>query len=220
MVRRAARRSGGIRDEDLSKFGNPAAGQVNVASAARDLGVAESEIHSAVAQTQAGMTSAFTRAIPRRSGRGGLRGMLQRVFGRGPRGGVVDAKTAAQRLGVAPETVRRWARGSQRPTAEHREAIERSAATAVFRSSPAGKKALRSGDSVWIDGYQGPTDIKYARRRAIRLEPSGADIAAMLDAYEQHGDRGLHEWLTEFAGEHYAPDWEIYTLDGMSIGPR
>ena len=136
---------------------------MNIDRAARGLGASKTEVRQAIRQAEAAQSSTFYR---RMSGRGeadvaegaSARGMLQAAFGRGPRGGAVNARAAAQALGVSPGTVRRWSAGTQRPSPGHLAALRsaarrstttkrgRRAATADFRASAQGRQALRAGE--------------------------------------------------------------------------
>ena len=113
MARNSRRRSR-LDTNDLAGYGSVANGTVNVDRAARGLGVSKTEVRQAIRQAEAAQSNTFLRRISGRreadSAEGtSMRGMLQAVFGRGPRGGAVNARAAAQSLGVSPGTVRRWA---------------------------------------------------------------------------------------------------------------
>ena len=119
MARRGRRRTR-ISASDLAEYGSVANGTVDVDRAARGLGVSKNEVRQAIRQAEAAQSNTFLRRISGRreadSAEGAsVRGMLQAVFGRGPRGAAVNARAAAQSLGVSPGTVRRWAAGTQQP---------------------------------------------------------------------------------------------------------
>lgn len=170
---RRRRPSTNIDARDLADYGNPVRKDINVAAAARGMGVGQAAIKAAMAKTQAAVTNTFMRGISGRpdadsSGGGGPLGKLQAAFGRGPRGGAVNARHAADKLGVSPATIRRWAKGSQTPSADHEQALAKAARQATstkagrrsltndFRNSAKGKDALTNGAQVWVSGYQGP----------------------------------------------------------------
>ena len=210
---------------------------MNVDRAARGLGASKTEVRQAIRQAEAAQSNTFYRRI---SGRreadfadgASLRGMLQAVFGRGPRGGAVNAKAAAQSLGVSPGTVRRWAAGTQRPSRGRLAAIRqaarrvtttkrgRRAATADFRTSTQGSQALRAGSKIWVSGEQGVGgyDQGYARDRRVATDISPEEIDALLRAYEDGGDRGLRDWLKEFFDDKYVAGWDFVTIDDFGIG--
>jgi transcriptional regulator with XRE-family HTH domain len=158
--------------------------------------------------------------------------MLQAAYGRGPRGGAVNAKAAAQDLGVSPGTVRRWAAGTQRPSLGRLAALRaaarratttkrgRRAATADFRSSAQGRQALRTGSKIWVSGEQGVGgyDQAYARDRRVATDITADELEAMLRAYEEGGDRGLREWMTAFFDDKYVAGWDFVTIDDFGIG--
>ena len=108
------RRRSRIDASDLAGYGSVANGTVNVDKAARGLGASKTEVRQAIRQAEAAQSNTFYRRISGRreadAAEGtSMRGMLQAAFGRGPRGGAVNARAAAQSLGVSPGTVRRWA---------------------------------------------------------------------------------------------------------------
>jgi len=197
------------------------------------MGVARSSIRRALSRAKTALSSTFLRRLSGRreadiSEGASARGMLQAAYGRGPRGGAVNATAAAQALGVSPGTVRRWAAGTQHPTAEHLKALRssarratrtkagRRAAIADFRASPQGRQALRVGSKLWISGTQGPRD--YPRERDISVDISPQQLDSLLTGYEQRGDRGLIAGLTDFVDNNYLADWEFLSIDDISIG--
>ena len=152
---RSGRRRSRITAGDLAGYGSVSNGTVDIDRAARGLGASKTEVRQAIRQAEAVQSNTFFR---RMSGRGeadvaegaSTRGMLQAAFGRGPRGGAVNAKAAAQSLGVSPGTVRRWAAVTQRPSPGRLAALRwaarrstttkrgRRAATSDFRRQRAG----------------------------------------------------------------------------------
>ena len=165
---------------------------------------------------------------------GSAKGMLLAAFGRGARAAAVNAKAAADKLGVAGSTVRRWAAGTQKPSAAHQDALQkasrqasttkagRKAATADFRSSTRGQKAMVGGPTLWISGNQGPggnDSDDYTRDRTITFPVDADDVQAMLRAYEEDGDTGLHNWLSEAADDKYLADWGFISIDDFGFGP-
>ena len=111
MARNSRRRSN-ISANDLAGYGSVANGTVDVDRAARGLGASKTAVRQAIQQAEAAQSNTFFRRIAGRraadaaEGRS-VQGMLQAMFGRGPRGGAVNAKAAAQSLGVSTTTVRR-----------------------------------------------------------------------------------------------------------------
>src|ERR1700694_519869 len=227
------RRRARITAEDLAQYGSVAGGSVNVGRAARGLRVSKREVRQANRQAEAAQSNTFYRTM---SGRGeadvaegaSVPGMLQAAYGRGPRGGAVNARAAAQDLGVSPGTVRRWSAGTQRPSPAHLKALQsaarratttkrgRRAATADFRASSRGRQALRTGDKLRVSGTQGPRD--YPRDREVAVDVSPDDLEAMLMAYEEGGNRGLHDWMTDYLDNNYVAGWEFLTIDHLGIG--
>ena len=234
---RSNRRRSRISASDLAGYGSVTNGTVDVERAARGLGVSKTEVRLAIRQAEAAQSSTLYQGI---SGRreadfaqgANVRGMLQAVFGRGPRGGAVNARAAAQSLGVSPGTVRRWAAGTQKPAPARLAAIRqaarrvtttkrgRRAATADFRASAQGSQALRGGSKIWVSGEQGVGgyDQGYARDRRVATDISPDEIEAMLRAYEDGGDRGLRDWMREFFDDKYVAGWDFVTIDDFGIG--
>ncbi|HUO37599.1 MAG TPA: hypothetical protein VMU34_07080 [Mycobacterium sp.] len=233
MAPAGRRRRARISPDDLAQYGSVAEGTVNVERAARGLGASNRDVRRAISQAEAAQVNTFHR---RMSGRAeadvaqgaSMRGMLQAAYGRGPRGGAVNARAAAQDLGVSPGTVRRWAAGTQQPSPAHSRAVQsaarraagtkrgRRAATADFRASSRGQQALRAGDKIWVSGIQGPRD--YSRDRQVSVDMTPEDVEAMLSAYEDRGNRGLREWMTGFLDNNYVAGWEFLTIDDFGIG--
>lgn len=236
MVRRRRRRTP-ISASDLAGYGSVSNNTVDIDRAASGLGASKHQVRQAIRQAQANQTNIFFRRI---SGRReadsaeakSARGMLQAAFGRGPRGGAVDANTAAQSLGVSPGTVRRWAAGTQKPSpgrfASLRAAARRMtttkrgrrSATSDFRSSTQGGQALRGGSKIWVSGEQGVGgyDQGYARDRRVATDISPEEIEALLRAYEDGGDRGLRDWMKAFFDDKYVAGWDFVTIDDFGIG--
>lgn len=236
MARRGRRRSR-ITPEDLAGYGSVANGTVDIDRAARGLGASKNEVRQALRQAQAAQSNTFLQRI---SGRreadaaegASMRGMLQAVFGRGPRGAAVNARAAAESLGVSPGTVRRWAAGTQQPTPGRLAAIRaaarrvsstkrgRRAATAGFRSSTQGSQALRTGSKIWVSGEQGVGgyDQGYARDRRVATDIDPDEIEALLRAYEEGGDRALRDWIKQFFDDKYVAGWDFVTIDDFGIG--
>lgn len=234
---RNSRRRGSLDANDLADYGSVANGTVNVDRAARGLGVSKTEVRQAIRRAEAAQSNTFFRRISGRreadSAEGtSMRGMLQAVFGRGPRGGAVNARAAAQSLGVSPGTVRRWAAGTQQPSSGRLAAIRQAArrvtstkrgrrgATADFRSSAQGSQALRGGSKIWVSGVQGVGGYEkdYSRDRRVATNISPSEIEAMLRAYEDGGDSGLRDWMREFFDEKYVDQWDFVTIDDFGIG--
>ena len=97
---RNSRRRGNLDANDLAGYGSVANRTVNVDRAARGLGVPKTEVRQAIRRAEAAQSNTFFRRISGRreadSAEGNsMRGMLQAVFGRGPRGGPVNARAAA-----------------------------------------------------------------------------------------------------------------------------
>lgn len=236
MARRGRRRSR-ISASDLAGYGSVANGTVDVDRAARGLGASKRDVRQAIRQAQAEQSNTFLRRISGRreadSAEGtSTRGMLQAVFGRGPRGAAVNARAAAQQLGVSLGTVRRWAAGTQQPSRDRLAAIRAAArrvtttkrgrrgATADFRSSPQGRQALSVGSKIWVSGEQGVGgyDQGYARDRRVANDISPEEIEALLRAYEEGGDEGLRDWMKQFFDDKYVAGWDFVTIDDFGIG--
>ena len=231
------RRRSRISASDLADYGSVANGTVDIDRAARGLGVSKTAVRQAIRQAEAGQSNTFLRRISGRgeadvTEEGSARGMLQAAFGRGPRGGPVNAKAAAQALGVSAGTVRRWAAGTQKPSpgplAALRAAARRTittkrgrrAATSDFRTSAQGSQALRGGSKIWVSGEQGVGgyDQGYARDRRVATDITPDELEAMLRAYEDGGDRGLRDWMKEFFDDKYVAGWDFVTIDDLGIG--
>jgi transcriptional regulator with XRE-family HTH domain len=234
----ALRRRRNLTADDLGKYGSVAAGTVNVDRAAAGLKVPKRQVRETIKQARESHRQTYFRAISGRreadvTGQAGAKEMLLAAFGRGARGAAVNAKAAADKLGVAVSTIRRWAAGTQKPSAAHRDALQtasrqaattkagRKAATADFRSSTQGQKALTGGTSLWISGNQGvggSDSDDYTRDRTVAQAIDVDDVAAMLLAYEEEGDEGLHDWMRQVMHDKYVADWGFITIDDFGFG--
>ncbi len=216
---------------------------VDVQAASRGLGVSTRTVRNVIANAR---TALSDKVLGRISGRAeadtttaaSARGMLQAAFGRGPRGGPVNAKAAAQALGVSQGTVRRWASGTQKPSADRlkslRSAARRSTTTkrgrkvAVdeFRNSSAGKDALQRGTTFWVFGYQGvpaPLGDDYSRdNRMMQRNLTPVEVEDMLRRFEDEGIDGFRDWL-HAQGTAYRMgegEWEFTDIYDLGFGDR
>ena len=106
-----------------------------------------------------------------------MRGMLQAVFGRGPRGGAVNARAAAQSLGVSPGTVRRWAAGTQNPSPGRLAAIRQAA-----RRTTTTKRGRRTRDRRLPDQRAGQSGATWRQQDLGQRRTRGGWIRAGLCA--------------------------------------
>lgn len=202
------------RTEDDSAGGRQS---FDVDEASRRLGVSKKAVRDVIRNAKAKFSDRVLRSL---TGRGEAdrsqdaspKGLLQAVFGRGARGGAVNAKAASETLGVSQGTVRRWAAGTQKPSDEHLASLKtaarqmtstkrgRKAAADEFRKSAAGKASQR-GDKIYLSVYANQGPIKesetYSRDRTIYHAIDTTDVEAMLRAYEEGGDDGFRSWLTD-----------------------
>lgn len=211
---------------------------VDVDQASRSLGVSKNAVRQAITDARNSFSTSALRRIAGReeadvSAAASARGLLQAAFGRGPRGGAVDARAAARDLGVSLGTVRRWAAGTQQPAPGRLKSIRDAArrvistkggrrrTTSDFRSSAQGRDALQNGTKVWVDGYQGLYDGKsYARDRTMIQDITADEVEQMLRAYEEGGDQGLRDWMKAGPGTKYLQGWEFITIDDFGLGDR
>ncbi|OKH76714.1 hypothetical protein EB73_02140 [Mycobacterium sp. SWH-M3] len=234
------RRRRNLTGDDLGKYGSVAAGTVNVDRAAARMNIPKSQVRDVIKRSREAHRQTYFRAISGRrgadaTGQGNPKGMLLAAFGKGARGAAVNAKAAADKLGVAVSTVRRWAAGKQKPSPAHQDALQkasrqaattkagRKSATADFRSSAEGQKAITGGTTLWISGNQGPggnDSDEYTRDRTIAFPVDVDDIQAMLRAYEEDGDAGVHGWLTDVADQKYLGDWGYISIDDFGFGSQ
>lgn len=239
----APRRPRKINGSHLVDFGSPVNRDVNIDEASRKLRVSKTAVRKAMRQEVVTLRSVIYRGITgRRDADVGeltnVMGMLQAVYGYGPRGSKVNTKVAAEALGVSAATVRRWANGSQQPSPDHLKAIKtaarraastkagRRAATQVFRNSERGRKALAGGTGgarIHIGGYQGPENYAWERDRDVSSDPlTPAEIEGLLRAYEDGGDKGLLNYLADIMDPRYmhGSPWEFATISDFWIGDR
>ena len=139
----------------------------------------------------------------------------------------IDLTRAAKQLGVSRRTVERWAKTAttgtgQRPSTDHAKALTTKSRQAA--TTKAGRKesaaALRKhiathGARITVTGYQGPFIGKdYRRYRSTTQDLDPDQAGAMMDAFEEGGEKGFMSWATEFWGEEYVSDWSFGTEPG------
>ena len=165
---------------------------------------------------------------------GDLRGMLMAVGGasRRTKSGI-DLTKAAKSLGVSRRTVERWVKTEQtgtgqRPSAQHAKSLATKARQAA--TTKAGRRAALAGSSMRqaiasrgarlsITGLQGPhaAGRDYMRNRTTQLELDPADAEAMMDAWENGGEKGFMTWATGHWGNEYLDDWKFDAVDAIDI---
>lgn len=168
---------------------------------------------------------------------GDIAGMLMAVGGASSKTkSGIDLTRAAEVLDVSRRTVERWVKTSQtgtgqRPSAGHAKTLatkSRQAAT-TKKGRKAAAAALRKhvsakGARIAVTGYQGPHIGKdYRRHRTTTLDLDPDQAGAMMDAFEEGGEKGFMTWATEFWGEEYVSDWTFSSepggIDSIDIDP-
>lgn len=157
-----------------------------------------------------------------------LLGMLRAIGGTSNRTkSGIDLTRVAQRMGVSRRTVERWAKSGetgqgQRPSADHFKSLTRRSRQAA--STQRGRKttvrtsgvraSLAKGASVAIKATQGPTAAgqEYRRPRTTAVDLTPEEAQAMVDAYEQGGQKGFLGWATNH--------WDTEYLDGWGFDPE
>ena len=165
---------------------------------------------------------------------GDVRGMLMAVGGTSSRTkSGIDLTAAAGKLGVSRRTVERWVKSAQtgtgqRPSAQHAKSLAAKARQAA--TTKAGRKAALAGSSlrqaissrgarVSIDGVQGPhaAGKDYMRKRVTQVDLDPADAEAMMNAWENGGEKGFMSWASTVWDSEYLNDWKFDSVDGISI---
>src|ERR1019366_3478083 len=167
------------------------------------------------------------------TGKGDVRGMLMAVGGSSSKTkSGIDLTKAAANLGVSRRTVERWVKTAatgqgQRPSPQHAKLLAgqarkaattkagRRAAVQVVRD----RKTMARGARLAIKGLQGQlrNGKDYPRNRLTQLtiDPDAAE--AMLNTYEQGGDKAFMTWATNFYDQEYLEDWGFQTVDSIEI---
>lgn len=163
---------------------------------------------------------------------GDLRGMLRAVGGASTRTkSGINLTAAAGRLGVSRRTVERWVKAAdtgagQRPSPSHAKSLATKARQAA--TTKAGRKAALAGSKlrqsvtsrgarISITGEQGPHTKDYMRNRTTQLDLDPDDAAAMIEAWENGGDKGFMSWASNHWGQDYLDDWQFGELDAVEI---
>ncbi|HQZ85740.1 MAG TPA: hypothetical protein PLB21_08975 [Actinomycetota bacterium] len=163
-----------------------------------------------------------------------LRGQLMAVGG--PSGRTksgIDLTKAAKGLGVSRRTVERWVKteqtgDGQRPSPGHAKKLATKARQAA--TTKAGRKAALAGSTVRqavasrgarlsITGLQGPRAAgrDYMRKRTTLLELDPSDAEAMMNAWENGGEKGFMTWATGHWGNEYLDDWKFESVDDLDV---
>jgi transposase-like protein len=165
---------------------------------------------------------------------GDVPGMLMAIGGASSRTkSGIDLTRAAGQLGVSRRTVERWVKtaqtgSGQKPSARLAKVLAakaRQAATtkagrkAALAGSPLRQAITSRGARVAIDGMQGPhaAGQDYVRKRVTQLDLDPADAEAMLNAWEQGGEKGFMSWASSFWDNEYLADWKFDSIDSITI---
>lgn len=158
---------------------------------------------------------------------GDLRGMLMAVGGPSARTrSGIDLTRAAKALGVSRRTAERWTAGTQAPSPGVARTLARrarQAATtkagrrAALAASPTRQAIASRGARLSITAVQGPHTRDYMRARTTQLDLDPADAQAMLDAWEQGGEKGFMTWATNHWGQDYLDDWRFGDVDDVTV---
>lgn len=171
---------------------------------------------------------------------GNVSGMLMAIGGSSTKTkSGIDLTRAAKSLGVSRRTVERWFKTSQtgsgqRPSPQHSKAMAtkaRQAATtkrgrrAALGASNVRKHITSRGARITISGEQGPIiGSDYRRRRTTTLDLDPDQAAAMMDAFEEGGEKGFMTWANNFWDEEYVSDWSFSTepggIDDITVAPQ
>ncbi len=162
-----------------------------------------------------------------------LLGMLRTVGGASSRTrSGIDLTKVAQRMKVSRRTVERWARAGetgqgQRPSAEHFKGLTRrsrqASTTQRGRKATVRNSGLRgsfsAGASVTIKANQGPTAAgkEYRRLRTTNQDLDPEEAQAMIDAWEQGGEKGFLAWASNRWDSGYLEGWGFDSSEGISI---
>lgn len=165
---------------------------------------------------------------------GDLKGMLLAVGGSSARTrSGIDLTKAASKLGLSRRTVERWVKAAdtgqgQRPSPKHAKSLATKARQAA--TTKAGRKAALAGSTlrksiasrgarISITGNQGPraAGVDYLRFRTTMLELDPEDAAAMMNAWENGGEKGFVSWATNHWDRDYLADWRFDDVDGIDI---
>lgn len=165
---------------------------------------------------------------------GDIKGMLLAVGGSSSKTkSGIDLTKAAESMGVSRRTVERWVKAAetgtgQRPTPEHAKTLatkSRQAATtkagrkAALAASPLRQDVTSRGARLSITGNQGPHSLTlgYARHRTTQLDLDPADAEAMMNAWENGGDKGFMSWATTQWGQDYLDDWKFGDVEAIEL---
>lgn len=162
-----------------------------------------------------------------------VRGMLLAIGGPSSKTqSGIDLTRAASALGVSRRTAERWVKAAatgagQRPSPAHAKAMagraRQAATTKAGRRAALGavraQRTFARGARLAVTGRQGPRAAgrDYLRDRTTMLDLDPADAEAMLNAYEQGGDKGFLAWATGHWGQEYLDGWGFETVEDVTV---
>jgi transposase-like protein len=169
-----------------------------------------------------------------------IKGMLLALGGRSTRTkSGIDLTAAAKKLGVGRRTLERWVKAAdegrgQRPSAGNAKTLRAKARQVA--STKAGRRAslkdarvakpYSRGARVSVRADQGPRakGRDYLRDRTTVVDLDPAAVEAMLNAYEEGGEKGFMSWATTYWGADdgsgfpgYLEDWQFSDPSDISI---
>lgn len=160
-----------------------------------------------------------------------LRGMMLTVGGTSSRtASGINHRKVARRLGVSVRTVERWVKSSlegsgQRPSKAHYKKLRTMSRQAAStkrgraRETAAVRQRLSRGGKLVITANQGPHSSDYMRVRTVSEDLSPADIENMLNAWENGGEAGFHQWAQGRLND-YVDGWRIGDVDELAVTHR
>lgn len=160
---------------------------------------------------------------------GNVAGMLRTLYSRPD--GKISSKNAAKDLGVSQRTIQRWVKGEQAPKAGNLDKLNTAARRAA--TTKAGRrKAVQSqkhsrlaqrGARLTIRGNQGVPGSNrhgdsYTRFRSASLQLTPVEFQDLLDAYAEHGDTGLQQYLQdEYTNKYGAGTWNVNFISELEL---
>lgn len=133
--------------------------------------------------------------------------------------GSLDVRATARQFNVAPSTVRGWLAGRTRPRENHQETLRREVRTRGLTRSTTARQQAAIGARIEHVVYASVSQDPPRRRRiAIHLDPAGMQAAHR--AYAAGGEDGLQEFLELDLAANYArglTDWKVTSWDQLNL---
>jgi hypothetical protein len=160
-----------------------------------------------------------------------IHAMLATTYGIERRGKTsIDTRKASKDLGVSQRTIQRWLKEENKPKLDNLKKIQtksRQAASTkrgrqtALKASPKNVHFKKYGAHLTVKGVQGPPPGSggkaYTRDRLSQLELDPDTFSALMDAFEQGGEKSAVAYLEGIYNDKYVADWSFGTIRELTF---